>query len=93
MVIMFRQYIPIQLVASDCSMALPPGRAGGILQTPRRPPTVHHGQTHIHQNQVRGLAPGRFQTLLPVLSQNDLAASADKPARKHIAVHFIVFDE
>src|SRR6516162_8057142 len=56
-------------------------------------PTVDHWQAHVHQDEVGPLRERHIGALLPVHRDRDLVAVAGEPARKHVAVHLIVFDQ
>src|SRR5207248_2896446 len=57
-----------------------------------RLPAVQHRQAHIHQNQVRRLAPGQRHALLAVAGSDDLEPAPLQPAYEDALVHFVVLD-
>lgn len=56
-------------------------------------PTVDHGQTHVHENQVWQTRRGHLDSRGSVRREHDLVALALQPAREHISVHFVVFNQ
>src|ERR1700684_2402007 len=69
--------------------------SGGIigLDATGRLPAVDDRQAHVHQNDVGPFAAGQIDALLPVHGEHHLKAAADETPRKHVAVHFVVFDQ
>ena len=63
------------------------------LELPRRLPAVQHGQAHVHQDQIGRFRLGQLHAALAVHRQHDLVAFALQPAREHVAVHLVVFDQ
>jgi hypothetical protein len=55
------------------------------LQAPGRLPTVH-------QNQIRRFGPGQLDPHFSVDGHQHFVTSAFEPARQHVAVHFVVFN-
>src|SRR5262249_16169781 len=70
----------------------PPSGIVGLDPT-RCLPTVDHRQAHVHQDEVGPLRQRHIGALLPIHRDRDLVAVADESARKHVAVHLIVFDQ
>jgi hypothetical protein len=63
------------------------------LDPARRLSAIDYRQAHIHQDDVGALAPGKIDTLLSVDREHYLKAATDETLRKHVAVHFVVFDQ
>src|SRR6266436_7867941 len=79
-------------VRRECDYRYPPSGLVGLDPT-RCLPTVNHRQAQVHQDKVGLLRQRHVGTLLPVHREQDLVAIAGQPARKHVAVHFIVFNQ
>ena len=67
--------------------------AASALTQPGRLPAVDDRQAHVHQDDVGLFAAREIDALLAVHGEHHLEAAADQPAREHVAVHFVVFDQ
>ena len=56
-------------------------------------PPIHLRHPEIHENQVRRSAACEGQALGPVRGLKDVVTSGRQPARKHVTVQVVVFDD
>lgn len=59
----------------------------------RRLPVVDDRQAQVHQNQVERMLSRRLHARRALNGDNDLEVLAGKASRKHVAIHFIIFND
>src|SRR5215208_5614170 len=68
-------------------------RLGARFELPRGLPTIHHRQTHVHQDQIWRLRASHLNTLFTIDGYEHLVLPAGQAPREHVPVHLVIFDQ